>query len=120
MKKILLALTLSVSVSAQECPKNVQPIKAGEVANCNGFLFSPSAESDAWYNKELSQKLQKKTELQEQETKILEERLQLYMKQSDVLAKDAAKRDNLDTLYKLGYFALGALVTGYIAANVSK
>lgn len=104
---------LSIQTAFAECPKNVAPIKKGDSAVCDGYLFSPEAESEAYKAKELA-------ELRKAENEILSQRLELYMKQSDVLAKDVARRDNTESLYRVLYFALGAVLTGYIASNVSK
>ncbi len=102
-----------ISVAGADCPNSVTPISKGQVAVCDGYLFSPHAESEAW-------KATKLADLREQENKILERRLELYIKQSDTLAQEVAKRDNYEGLYRLGYFVIGAVLTGVIAKNVSR
>lgn len=96
-----------------ECLDRVQPITEGQVAQCKGFLFSPSAEEDAYKATQIST-------LQKEENEILNRRLELYMKESDVLAKEVSQRNNTEGLYRVCYFALGVLVTGYIASNVKR
>ncbi len=106
-------LSLWVPNANAGCPKPVSPIRTGEVAVCDGYLFSPEAESEAYKAKRIS-------ELQEEENKILQTRLDMYIKQSDILAKEVGKRDNMDGLYKFLYFGLGVVVTGAIAHNVGR
>ncbi len=97
--------------NAQGCSVPVQPIKKGMEATCDGYLFSPDAESSAYKATRIS-------ELQKEENEILQKRLDLYIKQSDVLAKELAKRDNTEDLYRIAYFVGGILITGYLATNL--
>lgn len=106
-------LVVSNGVYATNCPKPVQPISEGQTANCSGYLFSPEAESKAYKAVELS-------DLYKKENEILEKRLELYVRQSDVLAKQVARTENTESLYRLGYFALGVIITGVIASNVNR
>lgn len=93
-----------------DCPQNVQPIKEGQVANCEGYLFSPGAESEAHKAKEIA-------DLQRSENEILEQRLKLYMDTTSDLSKDIAKRDNNESYIRLFYFGLGVLVAGFAVRN---
>jgi hypothetical protein len=95
------------------CTHPVQPIKEGQQAQCNGYLFSPETEEAAY-------KATRIVELQEKENKILEERLQLYKSQSESLAKDLGKKKSSEEFIRIGYFAFGAIITGIIASNISK
>lgn len=124
--KYLLAFLLSFNALA-DCPQKVTPIEKGEVAICEGFLFSDQAEKeaskakrDAEFHKSVNELLTRKADLQAKEINILERRLNLYVQQSDVLAKNLAQRDNTDSLYKMGYFIVGAVITGVIASNVNR
>lgn len=111
---VIFATVISIFANesaASDCASNVQPIKEGQAAQCTGYLFSPQAESEAYKATQISK-------LQAEENKILQTRLEMYMHQSDVLAKEVGKRDNTDGLYKFLYFGLGVVVTGVIAANV--
>lgn len=99
--------------SATECSVKVQPIKEGQTAQCTGYLFSPEAESEAYKATQISK-------LQKEENEILNKRLDLYIKQSDVLAKDLSRKDNTENLYRFAYFGLGVVITGMIAANVGR
>lgn len=126
--KLLLCVFMVYSqCSYSDCPKDVQVIKQGQAANCDGFLFSDEAERDAEdyknsadYFKELSDALKEKSRLQADENKILEQRLKLYVDTTQTLSQDLAKRDTNETLYRFVYFSLGVLVTGVIAVNVKK
>lgn len=133
MIKYLLSLSLIatpmvhaevVTIVPDGCAK-VTEIKKGEAAPCDGFYFPDWAEKeaaesrdDAEYLKKVNDELTRKSQAQAAESEILERRLNLYMQQSDVLSKDVARRDNTESLYRVLYFGLGALLTGYIASNV--
>lgn len=115
-----------MSSEGSECP-HVEPIQKGQPAPCDGFYFSDEAEKqaasareDAETYQKINTELQKKSENQAKENEILERRLKNYIEQSDVLSKNIAQRDNNESLYRMLYFGLGAVVTGFIAANVSK
>lgn len=109
---LFICCTLSFTSSAFGfCRENVQPIKEGQVANCEGFLFSPQAESDAFKAKETS-------DLQKSENEILEQRLKLYMDENNTLAQNQAKHDSNESYIRLGYFVLGILVTGLTVRNL--
>jgi hypothetical protein len=101
----------SSNVMGRECPKPVQPISEGQSANCTGYLFSDKAESDAY-------KATRIAELQKEENEILQKRLDLYIKQSETLAKQISKKDSTEGFVRIGYFVLGAVLTGVIASNV--
>jgi hypothetical protein len=123
---LILTLALSVDGAFADCA-NVQPIKAGEVAACDGFLFSDAAEKkaaeardDAEYYKKLSTKLEERSVLEEQQSQVLNQRLQLYITEANALGKTLADKNTNESLYRFAYFALGVLVTGTIAANVGK
>lgn len=98
---------------ATECSAKVQPIREGQAAQCSGYLFSPEAESEAYKATQISK-------LQKEENEILNKRLDLYIKQSDVLAKQLSRKDNTENLYRFAYFGLGVVITGMIAANVNR
>lgn len=127
IKIVVLALILAFTNPVlAECPNPVQPIKNGEQANCDGFLFSDQAEKDASayknnaeYYEELSNAWAVKSKLQTDENQILEQRLKLYMDATSNLSKEVASRDNSESLYRFVYFGLGVLVTGLIVRNVS-
>ncbi len=126
--KLILALIFTVSTTVHaDCSVNVQPIKKGDVATCDGFLFSDSAEKsaaqsrdDATYYKSLSDKLQQKSDLQDQQSKILDQRIKLYADESNQLAQELSGKSNTEGIYRLLYFGLGVLVTGAIAVNVRR
>lgn len=107
-----MCLCIITSSASADCIKPVQAIKQGEVANCTGYLFSPDAEDKAY-------KATRIADLQEKENKILEERLRNYQTQSEELAKRLGKKESMEDLYRVGYFALGAILTGIIASNVN-
>lgn len=111
----LLAAVLICSpvVHSEDCARNVQPIEKGQAAQCDGYLFSPGAE-------ETAAKAVETAKLREQENDILNRRLELYIKQSDVLATEVSRRRVTDDLYRGLYFVAGAIVAGYIAVNANR
>lgn len=124
--KYVLILLLCFNVLA-DCPQKVTPIEKGEASQCTGYVFSPDAEKDAakdrddvQFYKELADKLTKRSILSDKENNILSQRLNLYINESNVLAKDKAQHDTTDNLLKFAYFAAGVLVTGIIASNIHR
>lgn len=124
--KYLLCLLLSFNAFA-DCNEKVTPIEKGEVAQCGGFIFNDQAEKEASqakhdvdFYKEVNTELTQKSEAQDKDINILERRLNLYVEQSNTLADSVAKKDNSEGLIRIGYFALGAVLTGIIAANVKR
>ena len=98
------------------CPKPVQLIEKDEKANCSGFLFSDEAEKraakardDAKFYELLVPTLEERINKGIEREKILEQRLDLYIKQSEVLANDRAKSERRKFWERIGLFALGAL-----------
>lgn len=127
MIKFLVILSLVLgSVAHADCDK-VTPIDKGQVSQCDGYYFpekdmirAQSAELESTFLGQINIALVKKSELENKENEILQRRLELYQKQASALSEDVARRDSNESLYRIGYFALGALVTGFIASNVSK
>lgn len=122
---LLLFFAIVETSNASECQKPVQVIKAGEVANCDGFLFSDKAEKDAAtardnveYYRSYSAALEAKVDLELNRNKILEKRLDLYIDQTNKLTEKSARQEN-DNFYKnVGLFFLGGLAM-YAAYNVA-
>lgn len=126
----LVVVLFSINVSATECKEAVTLINEGQKAECTGFLFSPDAEKkasqaydDAKHYKELSELLHRRSELTNQEIKILDERLKLYQDQSHLLAQEVQKKEKEDFWQKTLYFGLGIVATSvaiYGAAQLGK
>lgn len=113
MIKFILILLISIQ-SFAACP-DVQELKAGDTVPCDGIFLSPDASKkaddavqDAKYYKTLSDKLQVRQDYMNKEVNILDERLKLYVNESQVLAKANAN----SSWEKVGYFVLGIVVTG--------
>lgn len=104
---------------------SVNQIQKGTPAPYDGYIFDqPSFDEatqdkiDANYYKALSDKQAEKIAVEENESKILDERLQLYMKESDTLAKDRINSDFNEKLLLFGSFSLGVIVTALVFRNV--
>ena len=131
MKQIILAIILTFSqVSHANCPEDIQVIEQGQVANCDGLLFSPEAakkvdenQQDAKYYKELSGQLYESRNLYIEQVDTMDKRLKLYMDQSHTLAQEVTRKENEDKWQKFLYFGLGVLATGvaiYGASELSR
>lgn len=101
------------------CPEDIQVLSKGDIANCDGILFSPEASkkaddaiSDDKYNKALIEKLTKRNEYTDKEINILDQRLKLYIDESQILASEVSRKEHDDKWQKMGYFFLGVLATG--------
>lgn len=126
LKKVALATILFLNTATYaDCQQKVQPIKAGAVAACDGFLFSPDAEKeaeqyrdDADFYKNLSSKLQEKSDIEANQNQVLEKRLQLYITESSTLSDKVAQKNTTEGLYRFAYFALGVITTTLVVRNV--
>lgn len=122
INKCILVIALIFSNSALA---KVQPIKQGDTATYDGFLFDHDSENEAEqdrtnaaFYKELSDKQAEKIALQDKESSILDQRLQLYINESNVLIKDKAQNDVTERLFLIGSFALGVIATALVVRNV--
>lgn len=113
MIKILFSILLISSISFAE---DVKYLQKNEVAPFTGYLFSPQKELEIRLLNEKLPILEKKIELQEDINEILEQRIANNMKYISSLEKDQGR----GTLRETGYFLFGALLTGFIAANVGR
>lgn len=128
MKNIILAIIFTfTSTTWANCPDDYMVMAKGDVAQCDGVLFSPDATKradeavqDVNYYKLMNEKLSFRNELQMKEIDILGKRLSLYVEQSDVLAKEVVRKESEDKWQKIIYFGLGVIITGYLAANVNR
>ena len=123
---ILIAVPGYADIGIVKCAEPVQLLNHGDKAPCTGFLFSPEQEKkvyeatqDAKYYKELSDKLMKRQELQTEQLQIMDERLKLYMNQSNTLAIELQKEKSDSFWKKTLYFGLGIIVTG-VAVSAAK
>jgi hypothetical protein len=115
---LMLAFTMPVYA-------DVQVLHKGQPAPYDGFLFDAPAEqqaekdrADADFYHKLSDKQAEKINLEDNESQILEKRLQLYITESNALARDKASTESTERIYLLGAFALGVIATGFAVRNV--
>lgn len=127
MIKFLLVFCIFFNSIAFACPESVQPLKKGEVANCNGLLYSPEADDqaakdhlDAKYYKEINLRLEKRKELTDKEIEILDKRLNLYVDQSQTLADQLAKKESTTKWERVLWFGLGVLATGIAVSGAKR
>lgn len=127
LRLILIFSLITQTALANQCPDDIQVISKGQVANCDGLLFSPKASQaadeaieDAKYFKELSDKLLKRQELADQQISLLDKRLALHVEQNVILADQLVKKENQNKWEKVIYFTLGIIVTGVAVHGASK
>lgn len=124
---LVYVLIFSQTTFAGDCPEDVQVIEKGQIANCSGVLLSPEAskkvdetQEDAKYYKTLSDKLQLRYDYMGKEVNLLDQRLKLYVDQSEVLAREVHRKESEDKWQKFIYFGLGVFATGIAVYSVSK
>jgi hypothetical protein len=126
----IIQLILPSISMANECNESAQEIKKGQISNCDGILLSPKAArqadeamEDVVYYKKLNDKLYLRQSYIDKEVNLLDQRLQLYMTQSQILAEEVYKKENQDKWQKVVYFSLGILASGiavYGTAHLNK
>lgn len=117
LKSILMVciLALNQTAFADDCGDDVQVVTKGTVIKCDGVLLSTDAAkktdeaiADAKYYKTLSDKLYQREDYTNKEIDTLDQRLKLYVDESQTLAKQVTE----DKYEKFIYFGLGILATG--------
>lgn len=127
LKSILVFILLfNQTAFADDCGDDVQVVTKGQVVKCDGVLLSPDASKkaneaidDAKYYKGLSDKLYQRQSYTDKEIDTLDQRLKLYVDQSQTLATTVQE----DKWQKFIYFGLGVLATGiavYGAKQITK
>ena len=127
MKILIASIFLFTQVSWAACQEDVQLIRKNEVANCTGYLYSPGADEKANdvfeerdYLKDTNDLLTKKNNIILSQNEILERRLELHIKQGDILAKQLVRKENQVYCNKTIYFTLGILATGLAVKSVQQ
>lgn len=126
-KWFVISVFLLSQVTHAQCPEDIQAIEKGQVANCTGTLISPDATKkfddalqDLEYYEDLTDRLYKRQDLTNKEIETLDKRLQLYMEQSEVLAKEVYKKEREDKWQKAIYFGLGVIATGIAVSGAKR
>ena len=126
LKKTIILLLISQTALA-DCPKDVQIIKAGDKANCDGFLFSKEAEQQAEQDRDdlsfykiIYAAQTHKVDSLVDENNVLQKRLDLYIQESKTLSQEKARSETTETFIRIGYFTLGVFVTALVARNVQR
>lgn len=119
---ILSVLMFTSNISFADDCDDVQVVTKGQVVKCDGVLLSPDASKkadeaidDAKYYKGLSDKLYQREDYTNKEIDTLDQRLKLYVDQS----QKEATIVQADKWEKVLYFGLGVIVTG-VAAYATK
>ena len=109
--KFILSLLLISSISFAG---EVKYLEQGDPAPYNGYLFTITKELEVRLLNEKLPVLEKKIQLQEDIAQIMEARI----KNDKEYISSLEKKQDFQSLKELGYFVLGAVLTGFIAANV--
>lgn len=119
------AILISLLLSLPCYGAHVEYVRKGTPAPYDGFLFDEEAERqaaqyrlDAKFYQDVADALTRKSKLQDEENKILEQRLQLYMNEANVLARNRVENETTQRLYMFGAFALGVITTTLVVRNV--
>ena len=120
MKYLLVFALISSSVMADP---TVVALNKGDTAPFTGFLFNPEAEQKARLGVQSSDIYKERSELLESRNKILDDRVQLWMKQANDNAA-VAVRNSDDLWWKQAlWFGFGVVATSaavYAAKGVIK
>jgi response regulator RpfG family c-di-GMP phosphodiesterase len=106
--------------SFADCAKPVTSLKEGTTAPCTGYLFSPEKELEVRLKVSTYGQMEDLVKRNEELNNILNNRVENLHKLNAAMIEREQSRENQDTLVKLGYFALGVIVTGFIATNVGR
>lgn len=112
--KTFLALLLITS-SALACPSNVQKVKTGTPANCDGWLVSDPTMQNMARNVEELEKSQKLVLAQEHLQKLSNDEIEHYKKRSANAEKALSQSEAQKFWLAAGAFALGVVLTGVAA-----
>jgi cell shape-determining protein MreC len=119
MKKIIASMILISHVSlAFAGEPQVAEVKKGEPAPFTGILLGPN--EDMSLRKQVLERdyFEKENELLKSENKILQERTDLWKKQSEELSKQLLESQDDSFWKKAAFFGLGALATVGLAYAV--
>lgn len=126
IKWALVAVLISPA-SWADCPKKVSPIKRGEVAQCDGFLFTDEAEKEASQARDDVKAYKEIVRLQDinitylkKENDTANERLQNFIVQTRELSKQVVMHEDKSEWQKFIYFAAGVAATSIIVSNVNR
>jgi len=110
-----LVLALLLTTSAYSCPNNVQKVKSGTIANCDGWLVSEPAMQDFAKTDEKLEKSAKLILEQEYLQKLTEAEVDFYKKRSTEVEKALSQSERQKFWIGIGTFALGVAITGIAA-----
>jgi|CXWL01.1.fsa_nt_gi hypothetical protein len=113
MLKFILSFLLITNICLAQ---DVKYVEKDQVVPYTGYLFTPKKELEVRLKYIEFQTLEQKLALQQDIMNIMEARLKNH---TDYISSLEKSRNN-SSWKETGYFLLGALLTGYIAANVSR
>jgi hypothetical protein len=114
MRKLILTVLLSFNVLA-ECPQNVQKVKNGTVANCDGWLVSEPTMQEMARNADVVETQKKLVQSMEHLRKLDLDEIEHYKKRSTEAHKALSQSEKQRFWVGVGAFALGVVLTGVAA-----
>jgi cell shape-determining protein MreC len=115
MLKILLIILSLNSAFAYDCSKNVHKAQAGTTINCPAWIVSDKQMQEFVKVDEENPLLKEKISLQEKKLFLTETELEIYKDNNKALKKEVSKMERKSFYTNVGYFVLGALLTGFAA-----
>lgn len=115
LKTMLIALLIPAVSFGQ-----VKYIEKDTPAPYTGFLFTPEKEQQIRLTLIEHDFLKLELEVYKDTNKLLQERANLWQKQSTELANELVKKERLTFWQNTLYFGLGAILTGVLAVGVSR
>lgn len=112
---ILISLLSSISYAG-----DVVPLNSGDKAPFTGYLISQETANSIRINKIDLDSTKKILSLTQDENKLLELRITNANGEVDRLSKQLVTERSGDILSKVGFFVLGAVITGFVAYGTTR
>ncbi len=127
ISKNLKIFGISSLLLSSVCFADVVAINQGQVAPFKGYLFSSDKELEARSAmldnvilKDMTARQEKVIQLYKADEGIFDQRIENYIKQNDILAKENEQLRSMNNWERFGWFALGVVATGLSAWGMSR
>ncbi len=115
----MIKFILSILLIANTSMAQVTYLKKDVPAPYTGYLFTEDKELQVRIKISQYDTLEQLTKKQDELIVILNDRVENQLKQNGLLMDELRDRKNVELWQSLGFFVLGAVVTGFIAGQVS-
>lgn len=110
MKYLIIALIFFFNQLAFACDKPVSYLQKGQVASCNGYLFSPEQEKEVRDITIKFNELKMLSAKQDELNSVLNQRIFVISEQNYNLREELKKTESSQTLETIIYFSLGIVL----------